>query len=78
MRSAPSCFRKQKKTIEQQQKHVAGDGLINENANSFSASRRSFYSGRNSGFRSNGYNQSRALLIHATLSDKMNMPSKLF
>ncbi len=132
-----SCCRKPKK-IEQQEEHVAGDGLIIENVIWFSASRRRCESGRTSGFPGYGCtftftfmhladafiqsdlqciqaihifyqyvcslgiepttfcaanamlyhwatgtlnqssNQSRALLMNATLSDKMKMPSKLF
>ncbi len=42
---------------------------------SFSASRRRFWSGRNSGFPGNSCTQSN---MNATLSNKMKMPSKLF
>ncbi len=73
----PSELLQKTKKIEQQEEHVAGDGLIIENAIWCSASRRRCESGRTSGFPSNGCNLSSS--AHKRyLSNKMKMPSKLF
>ncbi len=54
----PSELLQKTKKIEQQEEHVAGDGLIIENAIWFSANRRRCESGSTSGFPGNGCNLS--------------------
>ncbi len=73
-----SCCRKQTK-IEQQEEHVAGDGLIIENNKTIwlSASRRRCESGSTSGFLSNGCNLSSSA-HERYFKIKIKMPSKLF